>query len=273
MVSRSGMNASENGREAGAPRLLILGGTNEARELAARLAARGGFDLSLSLAGRTRNPLPVEAPTRSGGFGGVEGLAAHLKNERIDAVIDATHPFAATMSHNAAEAARRAGVPLLALLRPAWQRQPGDVWTEAADIPEAVEKLGPAPRRVLVALGRNEVRALEAAPQHAYLVRSIDPVVPPLAVPQARYIEARGPFAEADEHALLTAHRIDALLSKNSGGDATYGKIKAARALGVEVIMVARPARPEVETVDNVDGVLEWLERLPHHSSPARRGV
>lgn len=273
MVSRSGMNASENGREAGAPRLLILGGTHEARDLAAALAARGGFAVSLSLAGRTRNPLPVEAPTRSGGFGGVEGLEAYLKAEGIDAVIDATHPFAATMSRNAAQAARRAGVPLLALLRREWQRQPGDVWTQAANIPEAVEKLGSAPRRVLVALGRNEVRALEAAPQHAYLVRSIDPVEPPLALPNAGYIEARGPFPEADEHALLTAHRIDVLLSKNSGGEATYGKIKAARALGIEVVMVARPARPEVETVDSVDGVLEWLERLPHHSSPARRGV
>ena len=267
------MNASENDREAGAPRLLILGGTQEARDLAAQLAARGGFAVSLSLAGRTRNPLPVEAPTRSGGFGGVDGLEAYLNAERIDALIDATHPFAATMSHHAHEAARRAGVPLLALLRPEWQRQPGDVWTQAATIPEAVEKLGPAPRRVLVALGRNEVRALEAAPQHAYLVRSIDPVDPPLAVPEVRYIEARGPFAAADERALLSTHRIDAILSKNSGGEATYGKIEAARALGIEVIMVARPPRPEVETVDSVEAVLGWLERRPHHSSPARRGV
>ncbi|MDQ0348211.1 cobalt-precorrin-6A reductase [Ancylobacter vacuolatus] len=256
------MNASDKSREAGAPRLLILGGTAEARELATALQARGGFALSLSLAGRTRNPLPSDAPTRSGGFGGVEGLEAHLKAERIDALIDATHPFAATMSHNAAQAARRAGVPLLALLRPEWPRQPGDIWSEVADIPEAVEKLGPAPRRVLVALGRNEVRALEAAPQHHYLVRSIDPVEPPLAVPQARYIEARGPFAEEDEHALLTAHRIDAILSKNSGGEATYGKIAAARALGIEVVMVARPPRPPVETVASVGEVLAWLKKF-----------
>lgn len=273
MVSLPGMNASDKSREAGVPRLLILGGTAEARELATALQARGGFALSLSLAGRTRNPLPSDAPTRSGGFGGVEGLEAYLKAEPIDALIDATHPFAATMSHNAAEAAHRAGVPLIALLRQPWQRQPGDLWTGAASIPEAVEKLGPAPRRVLVALGRNEVRALEAAPQHSYLVRSIDPVDPPLALPQARYIEARGPFPEADEHALLNAHRIDAILSKNSGGEATYGKIKAARALGIEVVMVARPVRPPVETVDSVERVLDWLERRLHQSSPARRGV
>lgn len=215
----------------------------------------------------------MDAPTRSGGFGGANGLAAYLTTERIDALVDATHPFAAAMSRNAAEAARRAGVPLLALTRPAWEKRPGDIWTEAADIPDAVRKLGPAPRRVLVALGRNEVRALEAAPRHHYLVRSIDPVEPPLDVPDAHYIEARGPFARDDERALLLAHRIDAILSKNSGGTATYGKIDAARALGIEVVMVARPARPEVETVESVAQVLGWLERLPHHSSPAWRGV
>lgn len=273
MVSLPCMNASEPGREAGAPRLLILGGTSEARELAAALEARGGFDVSLSLAGRTRNPLALAAPTRSGGFGGADGLAAHLQAERIDILIDATHPFAAHISRNAVEAARRARVPLLALVRPEWQRRPGDRWSDAADIPEAVEKLGAAPRRVLVTFGRNEVRALEKAPQHAYLVRSIDPVEPPLALPCVRYIEARGPFAEADERALLLENRIDAVLSKNSGGGATHGKIAAARALGIEVIMVARPARPEVETVETVDAALGWLERRPHHASPARRGV
>lgn len=234
----------------------------EARELAAALAAHGGFAVSLSLAGRTRNPLPTEAPTRSGGFGGVEGLEAHLRAAGIDALVDATHPFAAAMSRNAADAARRAGVPLIALERPEWEKMPGDRWTGAADIADAVGKLGPAPRRVLAALGRNEVRTLEAAPQHHYLVRSIDPVEPPLAVPHARYIEARGPFAEADERALLAADRIDAVLSKNSGGDATYGKIAAARALGIEVVMVARPPRPQVDTAASVGEVLGWLEAL-----------
>lgn len=251
------------------PRVLILGGTGEARELGAALAARGGFALSLSLAGRTRNPLDVGVATRSGGFGGAAGMAAHLTAERIDALIDATHPFAAHISRNAAEAASMAGVPLVALLRPAWERQTGDIWTEAADIPDAVAKLGESPRRVLVALGRNEVRALEAAPQHHYLVRSIDPVEPRLAVPHARYVEARGPFGTADEHALLADNYIDAILSKNSGGAATYGKIAAARTLGIEVIMVARPARPQVETVASIEAVLAWLERLTHHTSPA----
>lgn len=255
------------------PRLLILGGTAEARALAAALAAHGDYEVSLSLAGRTRNPLDQPAAVRSGGFGGAQGLAAHVKAGRIDALIDATHPFAANISRNAAEAARLAGVPLLALLRPEWTREAGDIWTEAADIPDAVAKLGPAPRRVLAALGRNEVHALEAAPQHDWLVRSIDPVDPPLALPSVAMIEARGPFPEEDERTLLKHNRIDAVLSKNSGGAATYGKIAAARALGIEVIMVARPARPEVETVASVEEALAWLERRLHHSSPARRGV
>lgn len=254
---------------ADAPRLLILGGTSEARDLAAALAAQGGFALSLSLAGRTRNPAAQAATVRSGGFGGAEGLAAHLVAAQIDALIDVTHPFAAQISRNAAAAARRAGVPILALVRPAWEPQSGDRWMAAKDIGDAIEKLGPAPRRVLAALGRNEVRALEAAPQHHYLVRSIDPVEPPLALPHVRYIEARGPFAEADEHALILENHIDAILSKNSGGAATYGKIAAARALGVEVILVARPARPAVETVADIGAAMAWLDaRFPAARRP-----
>ncbi|WGD32072.1 cobalt-precorrin-6A reductase [Ancylobacter sp. WKF20] len=254
-------------------RVLILGGTGEARDLATVLAGRPEFTPSLSLAGRTRNPLDLPGAVRSGGFGGAEGLAAHLREARIDALIDATHPFAAIISANAARAADMAGVPLLALARPAWEETPGDRWTPASDITEAVARLGVTPRRVLVALGRNEVRALEAAPQHHYLVRSIDPVEPPLAVPQARYITARGPFPLEDERALLIANRIDAVLSKNSGGPATYGKIAAARELGIEVVMVARPPRPPVETVGSVAEVIAWLERLAHQRPPLRRGV
>ncbi len=253
--------------------MLVLGGTGEARDLATKLAARADVALSVSLAGRTRNPLDLPGDVRSGGFGGAEGLAAHLRAARIDALIDATHPFAAAISANAARAAERVSVPLIALARPPWTPQPGDRWTPAADIPDAVTCLGKAPRRVLVALGRNEVRALEAAPQHHYLVRSIDPVEPPLAVPDARYITARGPFTREDERALLLAHRIDVVLSKNSGGAATYGKIEAARELGLEVVMVERPPRPKVETAGSVAQVIVWLERLVHQRPPLRRGV
>jgi len=243
-------------------RVLILGGTTEARELTERLAALAGIEASVSLAGRTRNPLVLPAPTRSGGFGGVEGLVAHLRAEKIDALVDATHPFAAIMSRHAADAAKLAGVPLLALVRPEWERLPGDIWTEVADVPQAVAALGKTPRNVLVTLGRNEVRALETVPQHRYLIRSIDPVEPKLALPSARYIETRGPFIEAEEQCLLVANDIHVILAKNSGGTASYAKIIAARALGLTVIMITRPARPAVEAVAHVDEALAWLERL-----------
>src|ERR1700681_1251977 len=190
-------------------RILILGGTTEARRLATRLAGRSDLAVTLSLAGRTANPVAQPVPVRSGGFGGAEGLAAHLAAERIDALIDATHPYAATIAANAAQAARSARVPLLALRRPPWIAIAGDRWIEAADARAAVPALGDAPRRVFLALGRNDIAAFVQAPQHHYLVRSVDPVEPPLRVPRASYVTGRGPFAEADDRALLTAHGIE----------------------------------------------------------------
>jgi precorrin-6A/cobalt-precorrin-6A reductase len=242
--------------------ILILGGTTEARLLAERLAARDDINVTVSLAGRTRKPLDMPATVRIGGFGGADGLAEYLRAGTIGALVDATHPFAAAMSFNAAEASRLASVPLLALARPAWKRQQGDIWREAESVAQAVALLGAASRRVLVALGRNEVHALEAAPQHAYWVRSVDPIEPPLRLDDARYILARGPFSEADELALLEQNRIEAVLAKNSGGDATYGKMAAARLLGIEVILIKRPPRPEVPTVGSVEAALAWLDSL-----------
>jgi precorrin-6A/cobalt-precorrin-6A reductase len=186
-------------------------------------------------------------------------------------LIDATHPYAAAISANAAEAARAAGVPLLALRRPPWTEVPGDVWTEVDTMEDAAEALGKAPRRVFLALGRKELRPFEAAPQHVYLVRSVDPVDPPLAVPHAIYVTARGPFSEEGDRALLERHRIDAIVAKNSGGDATYGKIAAARVLHLPVIMLKRPALPEVESVATVGDVLAWLDHAMTFSTA--RGV
>jgi len=220
----------------------------------------------LSLAGRTSKPVPHPVPVRVGGFGGADGLADYLATERIDCLIDATHPYAAVMSHNAAQAAQAARVPLLALRRPAWEPVAGDRWREVADMREAARALGEAPRRAFLALGRNEIAAFAAAPQHFYLVRSVDPVEPPLAVPHATYIQARGPFREADDRALLAAHAIDVVVSKNSGGDAAYGKIAAARALGIAVVLLRRPALPEVPAVERIADAVAWLDHGP--SSP-----
>jgi precorrin-6A/cobalt-precorrin-6A reductase len=243
-------------------RILILGGTTEARQLAGRLAGRNDLDVTLSLAGRTAAPAAQPVPVRTGGFGGADGLAEHLRAENIGALIDATHPYAAAMSANAAAAVARTGVPLVALRRPGWTPVAGDRWIEVDRMADAVPALGDAPRYVFLALGRKQIAPFEAAPQHRYLVRSVEPVEPPLGVPHAVYVTARGPFAEADERALLTGHGIDIIVAKNSGGSATYGKIAAARTLGVPVIMLRRPPLPEVAAVDTVAEVVSFIDHL-----------
>lgn len=255
-------------------KILILGGTIEARQLAEKLVE--DFRVTLSLAGRTESPVAQGVPVRSGGFGGADGLAAYLREAGIDLLIDATHPYAARISANAAQAAQMTGVPILALRRPGWEPVDGDRWTQADTTGDAVHALGPAPRRIFLALGRQEVAAFEAAPQHHYLIRSVDPVEPKLAVPDAAYLPARGPFREADERALLEEHRIDVVVSKNSGGEATYGKIAAARALGIEVVMVRRPFLPEVPSTETVDELAALVDKfwVDHLLDPvAERGV
>jgi precorrin-6A/cobalt-precorrin-6A reductase len=252
-------------------RILILGGTAEARGLAQGLAGRSDLAVTLSLAGRTATPAVQPVPVRVGGFGGADGLADYLSAERVHALIDATHPYAAIISANAARAAQSTGVPLLALRRPPWIPIAGDRWIEVEDIPAAVAALGAAPRRVFLALGRKGLAPFTAAPQHHYLVRSVDPVDPPLAVPYATYVTARGPFAEAAERALLGVHAIEVVIAKNSGGTATYGKIAAARSLGLPVIMPSRPPLPAVTAVETIEEALAWLDHV--RAPGADRGV
>lgn len=242
--------------------ILILGGTAEARQLAGALAGDPRFEVELSLAGRTRAPAEQPVPVRVGGFGGPEGLAAYLKQKGITVLIDATHPYAARISANAAVAAKHTGVPLMALRRTPWKRRPGDRWTEVNDVAQAVAALGEMPRKVFLTLGRQELLPFEAASQHRYLIRSVDPVEPALDVPHAIYLTSRGPFAEADEARLLKEHAIEAIVAKNSGGPASYGKIAAARSLGIEVILIRRPDLPEVLSVETVEEVLAWLSHL-----------
>jgi precorrin-6A/cobalt-precorrin-6A reductase len=251
--------------------ILILGGTSEARQLAGRLADRRDLKVTLSLAGRTAHPAAQPVPVRVGGFGGADGLAAYLVDQHIDVLVDATHPYAATMAAHAAEAAARIKVPIVALRRKAWAAIAGDNWTVVDDIGGAVAALGASPRRVFLAIGRKEVGAFAAAPQHDYLIRSVDPVEPPLHVPHAAYIVARGPFSEADESALLKQHRIEVVVAKNSGGKATKGKIAAARALGIKVVMLRRPALPDVPAADTVQDAIAWLDHVPAPS--VDRGV
>jgi precorrin-6A/cobalt-precorrin-6A reductase len=253
------------------PRILILGGTTEARLLGERLARRDGLDVTLSLAGRTASPVPHAVPVRIGGFGGAEGLAMHLAAQRIDALIDATHPYATLISANAAEAARGTGIPFLVLHRPPWNTVAGDRWTEVDDAAAAVRAIGRQSRNVFVALGRNELAPFITAPQHTYLIRSVDPIDPPLPLPHVTYVTARGPFRETEDRALMTARRIGVVISKNSGGAAAYGKIAAARALGIEVIMVRRPPQPDTAAVGTIEDAMAWLDHAL--TSAAARGV
>jgi precorrin-6A/cobalt-precorrin-6A reductase len=251
--------------------ILILGGTVEARQLAGSLADRADLDVTLSLAGRTAQPAAQPVPVRIGGFGGADGLADYLTVQHVDVLIDATHPYAATISSHAADAAARTGTKVLALRRPPWTMAAGDRWIDVDDVAGALRALGDAPRRVFLAIGRKEIAAFAYASQHRYVVRSVDPIEPPLAVPNTTYIVARGPFPEGDERALLTKHRTEFIVSKNSGGTATYGKIAAARSLGIAVVMLRRPALPPVTSVESVQDAVHWLDHAP---APCRdRGV
>jgi precorrin-6A/cobalt-precorrin-6A reductase len=238
-------------------RILILGGTTEASAITRALVGDARFDPVLSLAGRTSAPVAPPIPWRVGGFGGAAGLADYVRRERIEAVVDATHPFAARIKANAAAL----DIPRVVVLRPAWTPMPGE---EVADMSAAFQALGPVPQRVFLTVGKQELAPF--GPPHHYLVRSVD--APAVLPPGAVMIKARGPFAEADERALLLAHRIDAVVTKNSGGSATMAKLTAARGLGVRVVMVARPPRPAGLIVEDAAGALAWLAH-----QAARRGV
>ncbi|MFH6782383.1 MULTISPECIES: cobalt-precorrin-6A reductase [Methylobacterium] len=250
-------------------RILILGGTTEAAGLVRLVADRPDHDVTLSLAGRTASPLALPVRTRIGGFGGADGLAAYLREHRVAALIDATHPFAKVISGNAASASRATGVPLLAIRRPAWTRQPGDAWCEVDSVAACVPALGAAPRRVFLTVGRLELAAFAAAPRHRYLVRTIEPVGDALPGIDVTAIEARGPFDEAQEADTMRRHGVEVLVTKNSGGLATYGKIAAARALHLPVVIVRQPLLPEVARVSDAREALAWLDA----HRPTDRGV
>jgi precorrin-6A/cobalt-precorrin-6A reductase len=239
-------------------RLLVLGGTFEASELARRLAGRSDIEAVVSLAGRTSRPARSPLPSRIGGFGGVDGLVRYLMDNQVEAVIDATHPFAVQMSANAVAACAAAGVPLAVLTRAPWRPESGDRWREVGDAAEAAQALGAAPRRVLLTVGRLHAAAFRAAPQHHYVLRSIDaPDDLPISV---EVLQARPPFTLDDERELMRSRRIEVLVSKNSGGAATRAKIDAARELGLPVVMIRRPPILAATVVDDFDAALAWLE-------------
>jgi len=245
------------------PHILILGGTTEARELAAELAVRHPeVRVTTSLAGRVSRPGAPAGDVRIGGFGGAEGLAEWLREHRVDAVVDATHPFAESITANAARAATDTGLPVVVLRRPGWRPVPGDRWHPVASLPEAADLLPRLGRRILLTTGRLGLAAFAHLPQLHFVVRSVEPPEPPMP-PDVELLLARGPFTVADETALLREHRIDVLVTKDSGGAATAAKLTAAREAGVPVVVVRRPPLPDgVSAVADVGGVLEWVGRL-----------
>ncbi|HEY0534230.1 MAG TPA: cobalt-precorrin-6A reductase [Actinoplanes sp.] len=297
----------------GRPRVLILGGTTEARHLAAALASPtpaaaasptpaaaasptpaaaasptpalggsskpGGYDDSTpsstdrerpstglaettysvisSLAGRTSRPLEIAGDVRIGGFGGVGGLVDYLTAERIDAVVDATHPFAATMTRHAVEAAAATRTPVLILRRPGWAEVAGDDWWRVRDLTEAAALLPQLGDRVFLTTGRQGIAAFAGVRGAWFLSRSVEEPAPPM----PRDLEVvldRGPFTLGGERQLLRDRKINVLVTKDSGGPAP--KLGAARERGIPVIVVDRPPIPEAPTVTTVGEAVEWLE-------------
>ncbi|MDF5707452.1 MAG: cobalt-precorrin-6A reductase [Nostoc sp. S4] len=240
-------------------RVLILGGTGDATELAAKLATIEGVEAITSLAGRTREPLVPLGDLRVGGFGGVAGLVNYLEAMQIDLLIDATHPFASQISWNAVDAAIKVGVPHLMLIRPPWQKVSDDRWIEVDSVRAAAAVLENQAQRVFLTVGRQELAAFAHLKEIWFLMRTIDPPAPDALVPPGMLLCDRGPFTLNNEREILIQHHIDTIVSKNSGGDATYAKIIAARELEVNVVMVNRPAIPPGDYVTDVDGALSWL--------------
>jgi precorrin-6A/cobalt-precorrin-6A reductase len=237
--------------------VLLLGGTAEARALALRL--HPGTDVVSSLAGRVPDPALPVGEVRIGGFGGVAGLRRWLIDSNIGAVVDATHPYAATISAHAAEVCDELGIPRLLLARPAWR--PGDAIVVKSDADAADTVRDKGFERVFLTTGRSGVevfRHLDAW----FLIRAVTAPDPHTMPRRHQLVLSRGPYRYDDEHALLVEHRIDALVTKNSGGDMTRPKLEAAAALGVTVVMVDRPPLPGGSTVSTVDDAVAWVSSL-----------
>ena len=251
----------DGGMDGGAGRrcVLVLGGTGEARRLAEELAVRPGVRVVSTLAGRVRDPLLPPGEVRIGGFGGPGGLAEWLRAQRVDAVVDATHPFAERISESAAAAAHLAGVPIVLLRRPGWTAWPGDDWRWVDSLDEAARLLPDIGTRAFLTTGRQGLPAFAGVDDVWFLVRCVDPPEPPLPA-RMQLLLGRGPFTVDGELTLMRDHQVDVLVTKDSGGEHTVAKLVAARKLSLPVIMVRRPPPPDIPTVTTVDEAFTWLD-------------
>lgn len=241
--------------------VLVLGGTTEARRLARLLVdvLPPGARVTSSLAGRVARPRLPPGEVRVGGFGGTEGLAGWLRTHRVDALIDATHPFAGTISFHAASAAAAVHVPLLALRRPGWVPVDGDRWHGAGSLDEAAALLPELGRRVFLTTGRMGLAAFAGLDELWFLMRSVDAPEPPYPARMEVLLD-RGPFTLDGERELIRRHRLDVLVTKDSGGEATAPKLTAAREAGLPVVVVRRPPAPEgVAVAGTADEAVDWL--------------
>jgi len=226
-------------------RVLILGGIGDAVELAIKIANIPGIEVITSLAGRTREPANLPGNVRTGGFGGVRGLTNYLREMQIDLLIDATHPFANQISENAAAATQEVGIPRLMVIRPPWEKLEDDDWLEVEDNLAAATALANRAKRVFLTIGRQEIGTFAHLQDIWFLMRMIDPPNTDVIVPPGLILCDRGPFNLENEQEILLKYNIDTIVSKNSGGNATYPKIIAARKLGIKVVMVNRPPYPQ----------------------------
>lgn len=238
-------------------RLLLLAGTGDARRIAQGLVGTGVTTIA-SLAGVTRQPIDLPCEIRVGGFGGAEGFGAYLKAARIDAVVDATHPFAATMSRTAARVCTALSLAHVQMLRPQWQAGPGDNWHEVAAEAD-VAKLVPLGATVFLATGRQTLTSYDNMSGRRLICRQIDPPDQPFPFANGAFLVGRPPFTVQDEVDLFQKLGIDWLVVKNSGGQASHSKLDAARLLGIPVAMVKRPPQPECARLSRVPEVLDWV--------------
>ena len=234
-------------------KVLILGGTREARELATLFSADPRFFIVTSLAGATNQPAKIAGDVRRGGFGGADGLADYLTVSDIDLLVDATHPFASTISQNAARACNIANVERLAIRRPPWFPVSGDRWINVSDVSEAAGRLSEVGSRIFLTIGRQEVDAFQICEDTWFLIRTIDLPKKPFRLSSCKILSARGPFDVDAEMRLFREHGIEGVVAKNSGGSDTYAKITAARELRLPVVMIERPSVPVGPSVPDAE--------------------